>query len=174
MWLNVRNGTTDLPGQGLDAGEIVVGRDAGCDLVVTDERASRRHTRLSAQPDGRIRVEDLGSTNGTWVDGDRITEAVTVGVGSEIRIGRHHLRLTALPQPSGPATVIGDEAARDAPLDAGASPIGSAATTSSPVTGRAAAALRRAVRRAAAPEHRAAGSQPLRAAGRPTPEAARA
>ena len=50
-------------------GEWVVGRDGGCDLALDDDRVSRRHARLATAGDGRWRLTDLGSKNGTTVDG---------------------------------------------------------------------------------------------------------
>src|SRR6185503_2928977 len=48
-----------------DEGQIVIGRDPGCDVVIDDESVSRRHARLSLGPPPTI--EDLGSANGTRV-----------------------------------------------------------------------------------------------------------
>ncbi len=55
---------------------MVVGRAPDCDLVVAYPQVSAHHARLTPQPDGSILVEDLGSTNGTYVDGRRIQRAV--------------------------------------------------------------------------------------------------
>ncbi len=57
----------------------------GCDLVIRDERASRQHAELRAEPGGGARVVDLGSANGTYVDGRRVDEALLAG-GEELRI----------------------------------------------------------------------------------------
>jgi pSer/pThr/pTyr-binding forkhead associated (FHA) protein len=51
-----------------DSGEILVGRSAGCGVVVADDRVSRRHALLTAGPAGWT-IADLGSKNGTLVDG---------------------------------------------------------------------------------------------------------
>lgn len=80
------------PGEGRDVetgGErFVVGREAGADLVLAeDEEASREHAALSELPDGRLQLEDLGSRNGTFVDGERIAGPVTLSGGEEVRIG---------------------------------------------------------------------------------------
>jgi len=88
VWLKVLSGT--------DAGRVVeaaptrddpfvLGRVQGCDLVVRDERASRRHAELWAEPDGSLRLRDLGSANGTYVENRRVQEAVLSG-GERIRI----------------------------------------------------------------------------------------
>lgn len=56
----------------------VVGRDPGCDIVVGDERVSRRQAELHWAPVGWI-IRDLDSANGTWMGGHRITETVVSG-----------------------------------------------------------------------------------------------
>ncbi|WP_265445053.1 FHA domain-containing protein [Flexivirga meconopsidis] len=64
----------------------VIGRDLDCDLVITDALASRRHAELRL--DGAtLTVTDLGSSNGTFVDGERITVPVALGPGSQLRLG---------------------------------------------------------------------------------------
>lgn len=52
---------------------FVIGRDRGCDLQIKDPRVSRRHLILEC-PDGNWLVRDLGSANGIYVDGQRVTE----------------------------------------------------------------------------------------------------
>jgi hypothetical protein len=65
---------------------ITIGRGADCTLVVTDDYASTRHARLYAR-NGQWFVEDLGSTNGTFVDRMRITGATPVPLGVPVRVG---------------------------------------------------------------------------------------
>ncbi len=61
----------------LDPASIVtVGRDIDCDLLADDPSVSRHHARIASRPDGAYEVEDLGSTNGTWVHGVRVSRAV--------------------------------------------------------------------------------------------------
>ena len=86
MWLRVLSGadagrTVELP----EDRPFVLGRVQGCDLVIRDERASRQHAELRAEPGGGARVVDLGSANGTYVDGRRVEEALLAG-GEELRI----------------------------------------------------------------------------------------
>lgn len=66
-------------------GSFVVGRDPGCDLVLDEGGASRRHCRFDPG-DGGWNLVDLGSANGTFVNGERLTEAFLVG-GETIRLG---------------------------------------------------------------------------------------
>jgi ABC-type multidrug transport system ATPase subunit/pSer/pThr/pTyr-binding forkhead associated (FHA) protein len=54
---------------------LVIGRDASCDLVLSDPVCSRRHALLEQSGDGRWSVRDLGSTNGTFVDGAGVQQA---------------------------------------------------------------------------------------------------
>jgi uncharacterized RDD family membrane protein YckC len=67
------------------AGETIIGRE-GTDVVVDDEQVSRRHLRLAPTGDG-VLLEDLGSSNGTWVNGRRIDSPVVVAEGDRVAIG---------------------------------------------------------------------------------------
>lgn len=64
---------------------IVVGRSSDCDLVLGDPSVSGRHARLSWRGD-KILIEDLGSANGTWVDGKRVRQA-ELRPGAEVSLG---------------------------------------------------------------------------------------
>src|SRR6185436_3579281 len=70
---------------------IRIGRAPECELVLRDARASRRHARLAAR-DGVLVLTDLGSTNGTRVNGHRISEVV-LGAGDRILIGETTLTI---------------------------------------------------------------------------------
>ncbi len=73
-------------GQTVDIeGEIVIGRE-DTDLAIDDPELSRRHAVVRPFAN-RVQVEDLGSTNGTYVDGTRIAEPTLLGGGAEIKIG---------------------------------------------------------------------------------------
>ncbi|MEJ7786846.1 MAG: FHA domain-containing protein, partial [Solirubrobacteraceae bacterium] len=65
--------------------EIVIGRE-GADLTIDDPEMSRRHTAVRPAGDG-VEIEDLGSTNGTFVDDRRIDEIVTLHVSGTLRVG---------------------------------------------------------------------------------------
>jgi hypothetical protein len=69
----------------LEKQEVVIGRE-NCDLEVEDLEMSRRHAVLR-RASRRLEVEDLGSKNGTFVNGKRIEEPTPVGGGAEIRVG---------------------------------------------------------------------------------------
>ena len=74
----------------------VIGSRADCDVVVDSPLASARHCQLTQAPDGYV-LEDLGSTNGTYVNGLLITVATRVTPGDEITLGR----TVAMPWPPG-------------------------------------------------------------------------
>ena len=65
--------------------EVVIGRE-DADLDIDDDELSRRHAVVRRHAN-RLQVEDLGSTNGTFVDGNRIAEPTLLGGGAEIKIG---------------------------------------------------------------------------------------
>ena len=67
-------------------------RDQRFDFSVNDAFASARHAILTFRGRGWY-VEDLGSTNGTLVNGDRVTGATPMGFGDELQIGATRLRL---------------------------------------------------------------------------------
>jgi pSer/pThr/pTyr-binding forkhead associated (FHA) protein len=89
-----------LEGPGLRVGSTltigsatVVGRDAGSGIRLDgDDFASSRHASIEPRADG-VWVEDLGSTNGTFVNGERITARTLVRAGDAVRIGQTELVL---------------------------------------------------------------------------------
>lgn len=81
-----------------DGRAAVVGRSPDCDVVIEDPTLSQRHVELRRQPDGTIAVTDLGSRNGTWIDGVLVRQATTVPPGTLLRLGATHARIvTGLP-----------------------------------------------------------------------------
>jgi Inner membrane component of T3SS, cytoplasmic domain/Protein of unknown function (DUF3662) len=72
---------------------IRIGRAPECELVLKDSRVSRRHARLHAR-NGVLVLTDLGSTNGTQVNGHRVTELV-LGAGDRIQVGDTSLVIEA-------------------------------------------------------------------------------
>jgi FHA domain len=77
---------------GLSDQQITIGRADDATLVLDDDYASTRHARLFPQ-DGQWIVEDLGSTNGTYLDRQKVTQPTPVPVGVPIRIGKTVLEL---------------------------------------------------------------------------------
>ncbi|NJP53435.1 FHA domain-containing protein [Streptomyces sp. SBST2-5] len=79
----------------LHGGEIRIGRSADADVPLDDPDVSRLHCAVTVAPDGRVSVADLGSTNGTTLDGRRIGQRpVRFPPGALLRIGESALRLT--------------------------------------------------------------------------------
>lgn len=76
----------------LTQGPILIGRAEDSTLVLDDDFASTRHARLIQQGGGWA-VEDLGSTNGTYLDRTKVTATMPVPVGVPIRIGRSVMEL---------------------------------------------------------------------------------
>ena len=77
---------------GLTDQQITIGRADDATLVLADDYASTRHARLFPQ-DGQWLVEDLGSTNGTYLDRQKVTQPTPVPIGVPIRIGKTVLEL---------------------------------------------------------------------------------
>ncbi len=81
---------SDGPDRGtypLESGEVVIGRGRGCDVVVVRGTVSRAHACISRR-DGRYVVTDLGSTTGTFVNGERAVGDVELHDGDEVRFGQ--------------------------------------------------------------------------------------
>jgi hypothetical protein len=66
---------------------IIVGREEGTDVVIDNPSVSRRHAEIRLTDDGWV-VEDLGSSNGTFIDGRKIDDAHSIGLGDEIGFGK--------------------------------------------------------------------------------------
>jgi hypothetical protein len=76
----------------LDSSALTVGRDPDSGLPLgSDDYVSTHHARVEPRPDG-VWIEDLGSTNGTFVNGDRLTRPHLLRPGDVIRIGQTDLR----------------------------------------------------------------------------------
>lgn len=66
--------------------EIIIGRGIECDVVIKDAKASRQHCKLLRKPEGFV-LEDLGSKNGTYFDGKKITQPVILQADQTFKIG---------------------------------------------------------------------------------------
>jgi len=106
LWLTIRSGEARGTTASVGEGRTVMGRAEDCDLVIPDERVSRRHAAIEDLPDGRASLVDLGSGNGTFVNGRRVESAVLEG-REQIQIGDTVLTSSrgALPKA---ATALGD------------------------------------------------------------------
>ncbi|HEX2144257.1 MAG TPA: FHA domain-containing protein [Glycomyces sp.] len=92
QWLVVTTG--ELAGRrfSLSGQSISIGRAPDSTIVIRDDFASNRHARVRPQ-DGQWVVEDLGSTNGTYLGRARVTAPTPVPLGVPIRIGRSSFEL---------------------------------------------------------------------------------
>jgi serine/threonine-protein kinase len=87
----------------LDKNIYVIGRDAERDIQLSGTKVSRSHAKLERGADGKFRITDLGSTNGSWLNDVILVANVpqVIEPGQTIRIGEHYLKIesgAALPQ----------------------------------------------------------------------------
>ncbi len=108
--------------------EVIVGRSSDVDLVLAEDLVSRRHARIAVE-DGAAMLQDLGSTNGTFLNGQRVKKA-RLAEGDRILIGSSLLRLVALD--AGTGTRSDDEVRQE--LEAAAQR--TSATDASAIRGR--------------------------------------
>jgi S1-C subfamily serine protease len=76
-------------GRGFDLppGRFLVGRSTECQLILHDAGVSGRHAELTVAADRQVTITDLGSANGTWVDGERIAGTWAIGDGTQVSFG---------------------------------------------------------------------------------------
>jgi predicted component of type VI protein secretion system len=96
-FLIVRSGTRG--GERIElTGELIVGRE-NADVTLADEEVSRRHLAVRPHDDG-VELEDLGSTNGTFVDGARLSATVVISESARVVLGESELEIELeVPQP---------------------------------------------------------------------------
>jgi predicted component of type VI protein secretion system len=110
--------------------ELTLGR-VDCDLTLDDEEVSRRHVVLRPA-DTYLQVEDLGSSNGTFVDGQEITRAVNVGHGHIIQIGGTRLTVEVSQAPVQEPTVMAPQPAPPVAPSPAEPPVAPAAPPAAP------------------------------------------
>ncbi len=76
----------------LDGPECLLGRRLDCHIHINDQRVSRRHARIRREGDA-WQLEDLGSCNGTFINGRRIQGAARLRHGDELEIGASRFRM---------------------------------------------------------------------------------
>ncbi|MCA1827963.1 MAG: DUF4388 domain-containing protein [Myxococcales bacterium] len=92
-----------------ETGELVIGRSSDLDMVLIEDMVSRKHAKITLQP-GQITISDLGSTNGTFVNGEKVKRA-RLKEGDRILIGTSILKLVSMARQAG-APVIDAKAAQ--------------------------------------------------------------
>jgi pSer/pThr/pTyr-binding forkhead associated (FHA) protein len=80
-------------------GSVVIGREPDCDVLLDDPSISRRHCRLDFEVTGEVRVHDLGSGNGTRINGKQLSKG-TVRAGDKIGLGALEFRLELYSKPA--------------------------------------------------------------------------
>ena len=95
----------------LDPGENIIGRDRDAVVWIDDESVSRRHARVSIGDDG-VTVEDLGSKNGTWLDGKKIRGTAPLRDHGVLRIGPASLTLRVLKRTGSTRSTVRERAAK--------------------------------------------------------------
>jgi pSer/pThr/pTyr-binding forkhead associated (FHA) protein len=112
--------------------EIVIGRSSDLDMVLVEDMVSRKHAKILTT-DREIAIQDLGSTNGTFVNGEKVKKA-RLKEGDRILIGTSILKLVAL---SGPAGADADKPLNDAEIRTMLEQVAAKKSrTSSPMSGK--------------------------------------
>lgn len=103
--LIMQSGTSMGTEYPLEKTELILGRDMGNDLVINDPEVSRRHLRLVLEGIA-YRIEDLGSTNGTFIHGQRLSAPVILKPGDIITLGEKVVMRYEVSSPDPNATVV--------------------------------------------------------------------
>jgi 2-alkenal reductase len=104
MWLTIRSGEKRGTEVRVEGDRLLIGRDEECDLVLSDSKVSRRHAAVELV-DGEATLRDLGSRNGTFVNGTRV-ESVRLRGHEQIQVGDTVLA-SSPDKRSGGSTVFG-------------------------------------------------------------------
>jgi hypothetical protein len=110
--------------------QIVIGRSSDLDMVLVEDMVSRKHAKISVEA-GQISIEDLGSTNGTFVNGEKVKQA-RLKEGDRILIGTSILKLVL----QGPQAIELDEKAVKAKLEEAAARSARSVSKTSSMTGK--------------------------------------
>ena len=99
IYLTVNAGTSPVGLSYPDGAEITIGREIGNSIApVAAEGLSRRHAKIVSR-DGKWTIEDLGSTNGTFVNGKKIDSPAEIKPGDKISCGKFGIAVETLPAP---------------------------------------------------------------------------
>jgi len=111
----MRSGPTPGATYSLEGDQLTIGRDSSNQVAINDAEISRKHARLTLQG-GKYVLEDLGSTNGTFVNGQRLAGPAVLKAGDVVSLGEQIvLMYDALSADAG-ATVISSRKSAPAPV----------------------------------------------------------
>ena len=108
--LIMRSGPTPGAAFTLEGDQITIGRDSVNEIVINDAEISRRHARLTFQG-GKYVLEDLGSTNGTFVNGQRLAGPRVLKAGEVVSFGEQIVMVFEATNFDAGATVVSPRAA---------------------------------------------------------------
>jgi len=111
----MRSGPTPGATYSLEGDQIVIGRDSTNGVVINDAEISRKHARLTFQG-GKYVLEDLGSTNGSFVNGQRLAGPVVLKSGDVVSLGEQIVLLYDALSVDAGATVISSRKSAPAPV----------------------------------------------------------
>jgi predicted component of type VI protein secretion system len=117
----MRTGPTPGKAFPLEKTETFIGRDLSNDIVINDPEISRRHSRIFLQ-NGLYVLEDLGSTNGTSINGQRLIGPYSMRNGEIITLGERITFAFEAVQPAGDSTLAGGQQANQTMQPASVSP----------------------------------------------------
>ena len=119
--LIMRSGPTPGAAFMLEGDQLTIGRDATNDIVINDAEISRRHARLTFQG-GKYVLEDLGSTNGTFVNGQRLAGPRVLKAGEVVSFGEQIILVFEVNTVDAGATMVSPRAAAVPSVSRPASP----------------------------------------------------
>ena len=109
----MRSGPTPGVTFALEGDQLIIGRDAVHAVSINDAEVSRKHARLTFQG-GKYVIEDLGSTNGTFVNGQRLVSPAVLKPGDVVSLGEQIVLMYEGLSADAGATMIGRKGARTA------------------------------------------------------------
>jgi len=112
--ITIRSGPTPGKTFPLERNEVFLGRDQANDITINDPEVSRRHARLIVKEE-TILVEDLGSTNGTFLNGERVSTSQQLRPGDVISLGESIVLLFEKSHYDPDATVVSSQPAYTPP-----------------------------------------------------------
>jgi FHA domain len=118
--IEVTGGPASGSTEGLEEALVIGRSEEGFGTLGGDPEISRRHAQISRTPEGRLYISDLGSTNGTFVNGERISGSAWLSPGDVVKVGQSTLKVGGGVADAG-ATRIG-QSPTSAPTRAGAEP----------------------------------------------------